>query len=286
MAGGHRRATAFARPPVTIIVPFVGSAAALDEVARRFASVLSEDDELFVSYNAPWELPVATPERAVLLWDGRYGSPGAGRNAAAARARGEWLVFSDADCEPHTGWLDGFFATPIGERVGVLAGAVRDVAGGDGLAARVAREIGGLDQRATLSNPYLPYGVTANLAVRGEAFASVGGFAVARRIAEDADLCWRLQRAGWALEHRRRAVVAHRSPETLVELWRQRARNGAAARWLAARYPGAMPKWNLAALARDSVAQLRRGDLALGAAVVSGWWAFELGRRAPPWMGR
>ncbi|MFL5838457.1 MAG: glycosyltransferase family 2 protein [Solirubrobacteraceae bacterium] len=274
------------RPRASVIVPFLGPAAALDAVARRFASVLSEDDELFVSYNAPGELAVATPERAVLLWDGRYGSPGAGRNAAAARARGEWLVFSDADCEPHTGWLDGFFATPIGERVGVLAGAVRDVAGGDGLAARVAREIGGLDQRATLSNPYLPYGVTANLAVRGEAFASVGGFAVARRIAEDADLCWRLQRAGWALEHRRRAVVAHRSPETLVELWRQRARNGAAARWLAARYPGAMPKWNLAALARDSVAQLRRGDLALGAAVVSGWWAFELGRRAPPWMGR
>jgi GT2 family glycosyltransferase len=273
------------RPRASVIVPFLGPAAALDAVARRFASVLSDDDELFVSYNAPGELPVAAPEGAVLLWDGRYGSPGAARNAAAARAHEEWLVFSDADCEPDAGWLDGFFATPPAERVGVLAGAVRDVAAGDGLAARVARETGALDQRAALRNSYLPYGVTANLAVRAEAFASVGGFAVARRIAEDADLCWRLERAGWALEERRRAVVAHRSPEALVELWRQRAQNGAAARWLAAHYPGAMPKWNLAALAHDSVAQLRRGDLALQAAVVSGWWAFELGRRAPVWMG-
>jgi GT2 family glycosyltransferase len=274
------------RPRASVIVPFLGPAAALDAVARRFASVLSDDDELFVSYNAPGELPVAAPEGAVLLWDGRYGSPGAARNAAAARAHEEWLVFSDADCEPDAGWLDGFFATPPAERVGVLAGAVRDVAAGDGLAARVARETGALDQRAALRNSYLPYGVTANLAVRAEAFASVGGFAVPRRIAEDADLSWRLQRAGWALEERRRAVVAHRSRETLVELWRQRAQNGAAARWLAARYPGAMPKWNLAALARDSVAQLRRNDLALQAAVVSGWWAFELGRRAPAWMPR
>jgi len=281
-----RRAQLATRPLVSVIVPFVGSAAALDDVARRFAAALSERDELFVAYNAPGELPVAAPERAVLLWDGRYGSPGAARNAAAARARGEWLVFSDADCEPDARWLDGYFATPPAEHVGVLAGAVRDVAAGDGLAARVARETGALDQRATLRNPYLPYGVTANLAVRAEAFASVGGFAVPRRIAEDADLCWRLQHAGWALEERRRAVVAHHSRETLVELWRQRAQNGAAARWLAARYPGAMPKWNLLALARDSVAQLRRGDVALQAAVISGWWAFELGRRAPGWMAR
>jgi hypothetical protein len=264
----------------------VGSAATLGEVARRFVAALSEGDELFVAYNAPGELSVAAPERAVLLWDGRYGSPGAARNAAAARAGGDWLVFCNADCEPDAGWLDGYFATPPAEHVGVLAGAVREVAEGDGLAARVARETGALDQRATLSNPYLPYGVIANLAVRAEAFASVGGFAVPRRIAEDADLCWRLQRAGWALEERRGAVVGHRSRETLVELWRQRAQDGAAARWLAVRYPGAMPKWNLLALARASVAQLRRGDLAFQAAVVSGWWAFELGRRAPGWMAR
>jgi hypothetical protein len=80
--------------------------------------------------------------------------------------------------------------------------------------------------------------------------------------------------------------VDHRSRETLVELWRQRTQNGAAARWLAGHYPGAMPRWNLLALARDSVLALRRGDPALSAAVVSGWWAFEAGRRAPGWMAR
>jgi hypothetical protein len=278
------------RPPVSVIVPFVGSASELAEVCTRFAAALGPDDELFVAYNAPAAFPPT--EAAALVWDGPRGSPGSARNAAAAQAAGAWLVFADADCEPGAGWLERWFEPAPRERVGVLAGAVDDEAAGNGVAARVARATGALDQSATLRNPFLPYGVTANLAVRAAAFHEVGGFETERRIAEDADLCWRLQRTGWALEDRPEARVAHRSRETLAALWRQRAQNGAAARWLAGRYPGAMPKWNLLALCRDSAQRLadgaRRGPdgALLEAAVVSGWWAFELGRRAPAWMAR
>ena len=123
--------------------------------------------------------------------------------------------------------MDGWFAPAPDDAVGVLVGAIRDTAVGDGVAARVAGATGGLDQRVTLANPYLPYGVTANLAVRAQRVSAVGGFEEERRIAEDADLCWRIQRAGWALEERPDAGVDHRSRETLVELWRQRHRRTA-----------------------------------------------------------
>jgi cellulose synthase/poly-beta-1,6-N-acetylglucosamine synthase-like glycosyltransferase len=278
------------RPPVSVIVPFVGSEPELADVCARFAAALGSADELLVGYNAP--SAVASRDGVSLVWDGPRGSPGSARNAAAAQAGGEWLVFADADCDPEPRWLERWFDPIPGERVGVLAGGVRDEASGNGVAAEVARSTGALDQRATLRNAFLPYGVTANLAVRAVAFREVAGFETERRIAEDADLCWRLQRAGWALDERPQARVAHRSRETLVALWRQRAQNGAAARWLAARYPGAMPKWNLLALCRDSARRMadgaRRGPdgALLEAAVVSGWWAFELGRRAPGWMAR
>jgi glycosyltransferase involved in cell wall biosynthesis len=280
------------RPPVSVIVPFVGSASELAEACARFAAALGPADGLFVAYNAPSAFRPPDANGVSLVWDGPRGSPGSARNAAAARAGGEWLVFADADCEPEPAWLERWFDPPPGESVGVLAGGVRDEASGNGVAAQLARETGALHQSATLRNPYLPYGVTANLAVRATAFREVGGFETERRIAEDADLCWRLQRAGWSLEERPEARVAHRSRETLVALWRQRAQNGAAAGWLAARYPGAMPKWNLLSLSRDSVRRMvkgaRRGSdgALLEAAVVSGWWAFELGRRTPGWMAR
>jgi cellulose synthase/poly-beta-1,6-N-acetylglucosamine synthase-like glycosyltransferase len=267
------------RPSISVIVPFIGSADELADVAARFGAVGA--DEVLVAYNAPSAYDVPGT-----LWHGPRGSPGGARTFAAASASGEWLVFADADCAPADGWLDGFFSPAPGPRVALLAGAVRDTVEGSGVAARVASSVGALDQSATLSNAYLPYGVTANLAVRKEAFDAVGGFAIERRIAEDADLCWRIQRAGWSLEERPDAVVSHSSRETLMELWRQRAQNGAAAKWLAGRYPGAMPKWNLLALVRDSARQLAQGDVALQAAIVSGWWAFELGRRAPGWMAR
>ena len=44
--------------------------------------------------------------------------------------------------------------------------------------------------------------VTANVLVRREAWAAVGGFAEGTRSGADADFCWRLADAGWELEYR------------------------------------------------------------------------------------
>ena len=80
--------------------------------------------------------------------------------------------------------------------------------------------------------------VTANLLVRREAWKAVGGFAEHPRSGADADFCWRLGDAGWALEYRERAHALHAHRETVGDLLRQARRDGSAAPWLARRHRG------------------------------------------------
>jgi GT2 family glycosyltransferase len=123
------------------------------------------------------------------------------------------------------------------------------------------------------------------------AFIEVGGFAEALRAGEDADLCFRLERAGWRLESRPRASVAHRSRETVAALLGQLARHGSGAAWLNHAYPGSFPPPAPLSLARrlahSAIGALRavaRGQReAAGFALldIAGACAFELGRLLP-----
>src|SRR3954466_4379229 len=81
--------------------------------------------------------------------------------------------------------------------------------------------------------------VTANLLVRREAWEQIGGFQEGTRSGADAEFCWRLQEAGWTLEHRPGAAVIHRHRDTRAALLCQSARDGAGGAWLENRRPGA-----------------------------------------------
>src|ERR1019366_10606941 len=153
-----------------------------------------------------------------LLAAGGLASPAFAGNRGAERARGGWLLFIDADTEPEAPLLDAYFASPPAPDTGILAGGIRDVPGGRGLAARHTAARGHLSQRTTLDRPGTPYVQTANCAVRRSAFAAVGGFVDGVRAGEDADLCFRLARAGWQIEERPRARVAHRTRPGLSAL--------------------------------------------------------------------
>jgi hypothetical protein len=275
---------------VTIVVPFLGSRDELPSLAGRLAALArNPGDEALIVDNVWPPAEEADLGGVRTLAAGEVTSPAYARNAGAARASGEWLVFLDADTDADEDLIDRYFQPEPAEGVGILAGWVVDHPGGDGIAARLARETGAMSQEKTLANEFMPYAVTANCAIRRSAFEAARGFDSGQRAGEDADLCWRLQRDGWLLETRPEARVLHRSRPTLAATWRQRFRHGAGAGWLEGRFPGSMPRWGLAALARDSARELgggarerlrgHRGSAALAAATVSGWWAYELGRR-------
>ena len=226
------------RPPVSVIVPFYGDERAASATMAALREIeLRESDELLVADNTPDGVLAARFEEGFRT--ALSASPTA-RATRRPRARANaWLLFTDADCRPQPDLLDAYFEPAPGERVGALAGEIVAADGGSPtLAQRYAADRRLLSSELFLAHPYKPMGVTANLLVRREAFDAVGGFAEGIRSGGDADLCWRLQDAGWSIEHRPRAVVGHEHRATVRALLRQSARTAAGTRWLEQRHPG------------------------------------------------
>ncbi len=188
----------------------------------------------------------------------------------AASAHGEWILFLDADCRAPRWLLDAYFAVPVADDVGALAGEVVPLLEGDTLAARYGSARSFLSQEAHLKHPYRPRAVAANLLVRRKAFEQVGGFYEGVRAAEDTDFSWRLQRAGWKLELRRGAQVEHRYRATLGELRKQWRGYAAGRAWLARRYDGFEPEPAVARAVGRALQRTRHSG-ADGARVGSGF---------------
>lgn len=129
--------------------------------------------------------------------------PSAARNIGVGSSRGRFLVFCDADDVVRPGWIASMRAALSDAD---LVAGVFDFGALDGAPSAFPVPA------ATRQLGFLPFGLSANLAVLREVFEEVNGFDEALVAGEDVDLCWRLQLAGRRFAVATGAVVEKRGP--------------------------------------------------------------------------
>jgi glycosyltransferase involved in cell wall biosynthesis len=253
-----------ARPPVSVVVPFLGD----EPAARRLLAALGRmrigpGDQLIVADNtAEGVASTGLDGEVAVVPATRERSSYHARNAGARLARRDWILFVDADCSPAPDLVDAYFADPIPEGCGAVAGAIVPSPDQGAIAARYARA------RNFVAIPRepgaIPTAPTGNLLVRRSAFEHVGGFEEGIRSGGDVDFCRRLQEAGFGLGLRPAAVVEHPHQDRALGYLGVVARYAAGARWLNDRYPGIAGRWplwpELARAGRDAARLWAKGD--------------------------
>jgi glycosyltransferase involved in cell wall biosynthesis len=230
-------------PSISVIIPIYNAEADLPDLLRCLQQQdypATQVEYLLVDNNSQdrtsellQALPQETPFRS--LREAEIQSSYAARNRGIRAANGEILVFTDADCRPQPGWLrqivQPFLDAVTGPKLGIVAGEIAALPG-DSLLERFADRQAVLSQKHTLAHPFLPYGQTANLAVRRAIFDQVGLFRPYLTTGGDADLCWRILQQGWRIASAEQAVVLHRHRSTLADLRSQWRRYGRSNRYL------------------------------------------------------
>jgi cellulose synthase/poly-beta-1,6-N-acetylglucosamine synthase-like glycosyltransferase len=224
--------------PVSVIVPARNAAATLGRCLDGLAAegVPGPRAELLVVDDGSTDATrgVATrPGVRVMAGPGR--GPGAARNLGARAARGDVLVFLDADTVPLPGWLDQLLA-PLADRdVAAVKGRYRTRQ--RTLLARFTQLEFEWKYARLARRAHVDYLDTGTAAVRRAAFEAAGGFDEGFTTSEDVDLAFRLATAGARFAFNPRAAVLHEHTDRLLPYLLKKGRGAYTRILVYRRYP-------------------------------------------------
>jgi glycosyltransferase involved in cell wall biosynthesis len=185
----------------------------------RFEVVVADDG----SRRPPQEIVASAAKQlnVRLVLESAAHGPAAARNAAAAQARGEFLAFTDDDCEPAPNWLRSLAARLTTCPTHLIGGRTFNALS-ENIYSEASQAL--IDIIYAHFNPHpeqAKFFATNNLAMPATEFRAVGGFASSFRFAEDREFCDRWLHHGRRMIYAPEVAVYHRHPLSLLSLWRQ-----------------------------------------------------------------
>lgn len=203
----------------SVVIPHGGSRYVGEQLAALARQRTSVEWELLVVVNhdgpAP-DLPEGLPPTRVIRAVARRAVSYA-RNVGAAAAGAPLLLFCDDDDVVADGWVQAMVDAFV-PGVDLVVGRI-DLESLNPSPYRDWRPVD-VPEGAARPHGFLPSGSSACLAVRAEVFAAIDGFTWMTQ-AQDVDLCWRAQLAGYSLTYAGDAVVAYRFRHSVREHWHQ-----------------------------------------------------------------
>ncbi len=161
------------------IVVVDGSGGKLDDIKKTFPTVK------WIQYNNLKKNKITIPEQ---------------RNVGVLAASGDIIVFTDASCVPHKGWLEHLVEPIINENESIVAGATLS---------RGKPTLHDQSQEVNKNNQYIDECPTINLAFTRKLYDRVGGFDERFDYGSDIDFSWRVIDAGYRVRYQPKAIVSH-----------------------------------------------------------------------------
>jgi cellulose synthase/poly-beta-1,6-N-acetylglucosamine synthase-like glycosyltransferase len=212
---------------ISIVVPAYNAAHTLAACLEALQSQTRSPDEIFVVDDGSKDQTAQVAGvYGVRLLSQTHQGPATARNLGISNAHGEIIMFTDADCEPTPTWIAEMLLPFSDPSVAGVKGSY-DSHQHEGVARLVQIEFEERYDRLERF-PTIDFIDTYSAAFRTAVLREKGGFepAFPQAVSEDAELSYRLARAGCRLIFNRRAVVYHQHPSTWRSYLRRKIKFG------------------------------------------------------------
>jgi GT2 family glycosyltransferase len=168
------------KPQETEILVIDASKEKLDDIKKEFPKVR------WIYFNNKTNKKITIPEQ---------------RNLGLKEAKGNIIVFTDADCIPAENWLTELIRPIKEEGENIVAGFVKSI--------RKFPRFWDIDYKTLESLKYIPDAPTMNFAFKKEVLEVVGYFDEKFGSNEDTDFCWRAVDKGYKIRFAKKAIIFH-----------------------------------------------------------------------------